>query len=504
MRKVPKIFSLVLALLLLFTAFTACQSNKDVSGPDASVDNTPAGTSKAPESSPPPAKEIPTIKWFQIGGQPKDLSAVTEKMNEYSAEKIGVKCEFTYLDWGVYGDRTKAILSSGEYFDILFNNADYYSSAVRNGSFADITDILNEAPELKAFVPEGVWLGAKIKGKIYGVPTYKDSSQTQYWVWDKELVEKYKIDYQNIRTLAQMDPVLHTIQDAIKKGEITDGRYAFFLKDEGVNGQFMNYDARVVHLGVRFDDKTAKVVRVLEQPDILENFKYLHKWYKEGLINPDAPTIKETPKWSPLGSGQGWPGADAIWGANAGKPVVSQPWGGPLYSTDTILGSINSVYSGSKYKTEAVKYLELCNVDPVMRNTLAYGIEGVHYTKNADGTITKDDVKKDDYGVAQYSQASFFTMWPQAPNPPDMWGKVKEWNAKAQNSVLLGFSFDREKVANEIAACEAAQAKYVNELFTGAASPEETIKKIYNDMEKAGLSKIQEELQTQVNAFLGK
>lgn len=503
MKKVSKILLLVLALVMLLSTVTACKS--DNKKPDTGTSSeTESGTNTSSEDTAPPAKEVPTLKWFQIGGQPKELKIVEEKMNEYSEKKIGVKCEFTYLDWGVWKDRTKAILNSGEYFDIMFNNSDFYSPGVRNGSFADITDMLNETPELKSFIPDGVWAGAKIKGKIYGVPTYKDSSQTQYWVWDKEVVEKYGIDYQNIKTLAEMDSALHTIQDAMKKGEIKDGKYAFFLTNGGVNGQFMNYDARVAHIGVRYDDKSATVVRVLEQPDILENFKYLRKWYKEGLINPDAPTLKESPKWNPVGSGQGWPGAEVVWGANAGKPVLAQPWGGPIYSTDTILGSINSIYSGSKYKKEALKYLELCNIDVTMRNTLAYGIEGVHYTKNADGTITRDPVKKDDYSVAQYSQATFFTLMPVAPSSPDQWKKVQDWNAKAENSILLGFSFDREKVNNEIAACDAIMPKYEAELFTGARDPEVVIKKFYADLEKAGLSKIQEELQKQVNEFLGK
>ncbi len=500
MKKVSKIFSVVLILAMLITAFAACGNNAP-----SDSGNSSAGSSSTAQAGT-AVKDAPTIKWIQIGGQPKDMDSVVAKMNEYSAGKVGVKAEFTYLDWGVWSDRVKAILNSGEYFDILFNNSDYYSSAVNMGAFADITDLLGQTPALKSFIPDGVWKGAKIKDKIYGIPTYKDSSQTQYWVWDKALVEKYNIDYQNIKTLAQMDSALHTIQDGIKKGEITDGKYALFMKDDGINGLFMNYDAKVggFAAGVRYDDSNAKVVRILEQPDMTENFNYLHKWYKEGIINPDAPTLKETPQWNPVGSGQGFPGAEVNWGSSAGKDVVAQPWGGPLYSTDTILGSINSIYSGSKYKTEALKYLELCNTDPTMRNMLAYGIEGVHYTKNADGTVTRDDVKKDDYSVAQYSQATFFTMSPVAPNPPDQWTKVQDWNEKAQNSVLLGFSFDKDPVKNETAACDAVMQKYSAELFTGASDPAATIKKIYTEMDKVGLSKIEAELQKQVNEFLGK
>lgn len=497
MRRFLKVTSIALTLIMLAASFTSCGNKKD-------SNKTSSEATSAPSQSSQPAKEAPVLKWLQIGGQPKDLNTVVDKMNEYSVGKIGVKCQYTYFDWGVWSDRVKAVLNSGEYFDIMFNNSDVYSSAVQMGAFADITSLLNDTPALKSFIPDGVWSGAKIKGKIYGVPTYKDSSQTQYWVWDKELAEKYSIDYKNIKTIAQMDAPLRTLQAAIKKGEIKDIKYAFYMTADGINGQFMNYDVVNACLGVRYDDKNVKVVKVLEQPEIMENFQYLYKWNKDGLINPDASTLKEGRKWVPVGSAQGWPGAEVVWANNSGRDVLINPWGGPIYSTATILGSINSIYSGSKYKAEALKYLELCNTDVTMRNTLAYGIEGVHYTKNSNGTITKDPVKKDDYSTAQYSQASFFSLMPVSPSAPDQWTKVKEWNGKAQNSVLLGFSFDKQPVKNELAACEAVNDKYKAELYTGASDPNVTVKKIYDEMEKVGLSKVKAELEKQIKDFLGK
>lgn len=501
MKKFSKVMALFLVFTLCITSLAACGKGKNtnsqntgkVSGGDAAA----TGTDTAKNDK---AKDPVILKWIQIGGQPNNMDAAVKNMNEYSIGKIGVGVEFTYLDWGIWGDKVTAMINSGEKFDIMFTNGDKYSSAVSLGAFADITDMLKDTPDLQKFVPETLWNGSKIDGKIYGVPTYKDSSQTQYWVWDKELVDKYKIDYEHIETVDQLDPVLYKLQDEIKAGNITGTSYALTTAKDGINGFLMNYEGPFAALGVRFDDKNAQVVNVFEQQDIMDILTHMHKWYKDGIVNPDAATLDQGPAWVPVSSGQGFPGSDVDWSKGRGKETVSHPFAGPLYSTGTILGSVNAISSNSDHKAEALKYLELCNTDPKMRNMLAYGVEGVDWTDNGDGTITRS---ADCYSPAAYSQASFFTMSPVAPNSADQWTKVQEWNEKATSSVLLGFSFDRSKVENELAACDLILSRYKNELYTGTSDPAEVVPKLYKELTKnGGLEKIRTEYQNQINEWL--
>ncbi|SFR65651.1 ABC transporter substrate-binding protein [Anaeromicropila populeti] len=494
MKKLVKKLSLLLAMVLMVSSLAAC-GKKESTTQSGTSDNeaSEAGTTETE------TKEPVILKWIQIGGEPNNLKAAVEAMNEYSISKIGVGVEFVYLDWGIWGDRVTAMINSGEEFDIMFTNSDKYSAAVSLGAFADITDLLAETPELQSMVPDLVWDGVKINNKIYSVPTYKDSSQTQYWVWDKELVEKYNVDYTNIKTLADLDPVVRMFQEEINAGNITDAQYAFNIAKDGVNGLLINYQGPLDAIGVRYDDSSATVVNVFEQEDIAESLSYLHTWYEDGIINPDAATVDRGPSWVIVSSGQGFPGADVSWSAGRGKDTVSNPFAGPIYSTSSILGSANAISSSSKYKVEALKYLELCNTDPVMRNMLAYGVEGVDWTDNGDGTITRS---ADCYSPATYSQATFFTMYPVAPNAADQWTMVQEWNEKAEASVLLGFSFDRSNVENEMAACDLVMSRYKQELYTGTVDPAEAVPKLYQELTDAGLETIRTEYQNQINDWL--
>ena len=66
----------------------------------------------------------------------------------------------------------------------------------------DITELLPEAaPDLYSMIPEDYWRAVSVNGAIYGVPTYKDSSITEYFIWDKDVADKYDIDIESITTL---------------------------------------------------------------------------------------------------------------------------------------------------------------------------------------------------------------------------------------------------------------------------------------------------------------
>lgn len=503
MKKYTKVLSMVAALALCAGTLGACGDGNTDSGNSGSSGSSGGSSASGGSTADSGSKGNVALKWIQIGGQPKDLTDVTKAWNEYSSEKIGVTCEMTFLDWGVWGDRVNAIINSGEPYDIMFTNGDKYTNGVNLGAFADITDLLpTAAKELYEYIPQKVWDGTKIKGRIYSVPTYKDSSQTQYWVWDKQVVEDLKIDYENIETVDELDPVLYQIKDAIAAGTVTGTDYAFPCIKDGINGFQMFYERPAFGIGIRYDDETYTVVNTFEQEDQMTILKYMHKWYKDGIINPDAATKAEPQKWNPVASGQGFPGSDVNWSANNGRDMISHPWGGPLYSTGTILGSVNAISSASKNQEAALKFLQLVNMDPQMRNTIAYGIEGVHYTKNDDNTITRDEVNKDNFNPAQYSQATFFTLWPITPNVPEQWTMVEEWNEKAESSVLLGFSFDPTNVSTEIGNVSVVSDRYSAELYTGTKDPEEIVPKMYEELEKAGLDKIRQEYKKQVDEWV--
>lgn len=492
MKKMLKGLSIACVLSMALFSFAGCGTK------DGSTSGSTSGESTAP-STQVSAENAPTVVWWQIGTQPANLADGVAKINEYIAGKYGVKVDIKVANWGDYDTKMNTIVNTGEAFDIMFVNNTNYNRFITLGALADITDsVQKDTPELYSFIPEKVWNGTKLNGKVYSVPTYKDSSMTQYFVWDDSIVKKYNIDYQNIKTLKDLDKPFR----AIKSGEGKNYYPLQMIKSDGFAGMFNQYDDLTLGLkaiGVKVDDSSRKVVSVLEQPGIMEDLKQLHTWYKDGITNPDAPTLGEAPKKLPFFSAQAFPGAEASWQVNNGveKYVMTQQFG-PIYTTSTIQGSLNAISANSKYKTESLKFLQAVNTDSQLRNMLAYGIEGTDWQKVSDNVIKRTS---DTWTLPAYSQGTFFNMAAVDPNPANQWDAVKKLNEEAAASVTLGYALDISNLSTEVANCKAVWDKYSSELITGASDPEVTVPKIVKELKASGMDKIMTEAQKQIDEY---
>ncbi|MGE7823625.1 ABC transporter substrate-binding protein [Paenibacillus sp. NPDC093718] len=496
MKRALKFISTLCVLTLMLTALAACGGSKPASTTDGSQ-ATP-DTSKDSETT---SKDIPTLTWWTIGGQvPNNFSKAVDAMNAYTAEKIGVKVDIKVASWGEWDTKMNTIVNTGEPFDIMFTNSGKYSKQVAMGAFADITDLVqSETPDLYKLIPEKVWEGTKIGGKYYSVPTYKDSALTQYWVFDDKYVQKYSIDINNIKTLQDLDKPLHDM----KAGEGKSFYPLPMTQGEGLNGFFNDYDDLTLGfppIGVKADDASRTVVSVLEQPDVMTNLKLLHQWYQDGIINPDAPTKTENDKGRPFFAAQAFPGAEVSWQINDAieKYNMVQHYG-PIYTTSTIQGSLNAISANSKYKKEALKYLELVNTDPKLRNMLAFGELGVDYN-NVDGEKVIERTS-DTWPLAAYTQGTFFNLAVTKGAPEDQWEQVKKLNDAATSSTILGFALDITDLQTEVANCQAVWDKYKYELITGASDPETMVPKITAELKSAGMDTIMQAAQEQINNY---
>lgn len=480
--KMKKIVTMLCTAALLVSTISGCTKN--------------TGSSASSKAS---AKNAPTLVWWTIGMQPANLKAGLDVMNKYTAKKIGVKVDIKVASWGDWDTKMNTIINSGEAFDMMFTTNKKYVNQVSLGAFADITDSVQKvAPDLYKAIPTNVWNGIKIGGKYYSVPTYKDSSVSQYWAFDDTYVKKYNLDISKITTMQELDTAVRKI----KSGEGSSCYPVSLFQSDGFPGLFNNYDDLAIGLspiGVKIDDSSRKVVSTLEQPDIMKDLKLLHSWYKDGIINPSAPTQKETSKQRIFISAQGFPGAETTWQVNDGvKKYDTVKVFGPEYTTSSIQGSMNAISANSKYKTEALKYLQLVNTDSKLRNMLAFGIEGTNFEYKSKNVVKK---LNDTWTLPAYAQGTFFDMATTDDAPADEWKQVKALNEKAENSTCLGFAFNASDYTTEVANCSTVWDKYKYELLTGASDPTVMVPKIVSELKKAGMSTLMSAAQKQLNSY---
>lgn len=102
--------------------------------------------------------------------------------------------------------------------------------------------------------------------------------------------------------------------------------------------------------------------------------------------------------------------------------------------------------------------------------------------------------------MAGYTQGTFFNVSQLSSVEVNEWDEVRELNANAVPSVMLGFDMDTSAVETELANCRAVYEKYKSELWTGARDPQELIPVILSELDAAGWETIREEAQRQVDA----
>ncbi len=495
--KFKRLLAAGLMAVLAFGTLAGCGDSGDGGKADSTNDGSSAGD-KSDSGSGAGNGEIVNLKWVTIGnGMPDNYDSWISKVNDYIGDKIGVNLQMEVIPWGGWDDRRNIIISTNEPYDIIFGNGKNYVADIALGAYADITDLIEtNMPELNKMMPEECWTGVRVDDRIYGVPTYKDSSISNYAIWDKELVEEYSLD---IASMTELDSLTETFEKL--KADKND--YPVYIKNDGIYHIFDVYDqigSGTQILGVRYDDQDAKVCFTLEEPDINAELQTIHEWFKKGIINPDAATLTEGRVYNMWRVGQGWESAAITsWGPQMGKDVTVQKMGDTILSNETVRGSINMISTNTKYPEKCLQLLDLVNTDTKLRDMFYYGEEGVDFEYTDDNKAHK---LNNDWELAGYTQATYFTVTPVDTDEYGQWDEIKALNEQAVPSVMLGFTFDTSSVADKLSNCSEIWLRYRSEVMTGVQDPAVVVPQIKEELMKAGWQDVMDEAQRQVDEFI--
>ncbi len=197
---------------------------------------------------------------------------------------------------------------------------------------------------------------------------------------------------------------------------------------------------------------------------------------------------------------QGWESAGITsWGPQMGKDVVVQKVGDTILSNETVRGSLNMVSINTKYPEKCLQLLDLINTDTKLRDMFYYGEEGVNFEYTADGKAHKIN---NDWAMAGYTQASYFTVTQVDTDEYNQWDEIKELNEQAVSSVMLGFTFDTTEVSDKLANCREIWMRYRSEVMTGVQDPAVVVPKIKEELMKAGWQDVLDAAQKQVDEYM--
>lgn len=449
-------------------------------------------------------QEKEPLVYYTIGAEDEDIRSVNEELNQILSDKYGITVDYRKLDWNIYGDKITDYLNLNEKMDVVFASSvqqgDYVGNA-RNGAWYPLDAFLEgEGQELYEAIPEIWWEGAKINGHIYGVPTSKELAAVEQWMYPKELIDKYQIDIDSVERLEDLEPIFAEIKE--KEPEYTVMELnQYSCNFWSVDGYEYIIDYQIP-LMVNAMDENVELFNIMETEEGEQVLKTLRKYYLAGYINRDAPiresqTLQKGEKvfWR---HAQGGPYAELEWSNQRGYEIVSKIMGPIVINTESLRGAYMCVTASSDAPEDACRFLEAVNTDADVRNMLLYGIEGEHYMLNEDGQVS---VLKDTYAGVSYTQGNYFLLYTRSDQPLNLWNKYKEFNDSAVPSETLFFEMDTSPIEEEIAAVREASEKFYPALMTGSVDVDEYLPLYREELRKAGIEVIREELQEQLRQW---
>ena len=471
-----KVLSLVLAGALLVGA-TAC-SKKDEASQTA---------------------DVPELRWVFPGSSSKmaELPEVVEKANEIIEAEIGARLKVELVDDGSYSEKLKLLMASGDDFDLCFTSNwlnDYYSAANSSG-LMDITDYIDEAT--KAVIPDYALEAAKIKGRIYGIPNVQVMTHPLAMYIDREIYEKYKdqVDFLQIEQIDELEPLLELI-----KKDYPD-KYAFHTL-WGVQAWTLPVYEKILgtNMVIRCDGTDPEAKFIVDTPEYQHGVRKLHEWYEKGYIRADVASAGDDSSDRKAGKYvimfEKWkPGLDETYPDRVYKTLYS-----PYLEFSGPLQAMTGVGAKSKNPELAVKLIQLMNSNQELYNLMCYGIEGKHYTKNEDGSVSYVEGSK--YAPkADWKWGNQFNAYIPEGVDKSVWDQTNKMNEEASKSPLLGFVPDLKEIRAEISQISNINSEF-NTLSHGAGDTEKLLADYKAKLESAGQKKVEEEIKRQVSEFL--
>lgn len=448
---------------------------------------------------------------------PKDMDMIEEALNKQTREKINVEVELVPLSLGTYDQQINLMVSGNEKLDLYIMFGGDFSSAINQNKLLPI-----EPDTLGAYAPGAVealgnYLRASTVGeKIYGLPVNKDMAQARGISLNKEILEKYD--------LVEMGEKISSVDDLAKLFEIVSAKEPGMVmtssQDNGksvLESGFATFDKMGDYYGVLMNcgEDDYQLVNLYETKWYEDTLNYIRDWYNkgwilsDGSINPDTGMglYKSGRLFSYMGDKK--PGGYVDVQNSTGIPTLDARMAEAISTTDSINGVVMAIPVTCEDEVPVLKFLNLLYSDPDVLNIIDWGIEGVHYERveGANTLITYPEgvtSENDGYGLNQgwsFGNQLISYAWETVKND-NYYDEMKAFNENAIQSQAIGFIFDSSPVKSEIAALDSVLAEYRLGLENGELDPEEYLPKFRQALREAGIEKVIEEKQKQLDSWL--
>lgn len=516
-----KLVSMLLVLTMAMSLLVGCGGNSDNGNSDADTVGTENSaedgnnTESDSESADGEVYEM-VMEVINYGFDDPDLQMVQDAVNEITVPEIGVKVTFLTVPIMDMATKLGLLVSGGEKIDLVCTGLlTTPANLAAEGLLMPITDYIEQSEALSGLA-EGIIDACKVDGEIYAYPGSTANGVQVTYFYDADLAAEYNIEVpEKIETEEDWEALFSQVKASGME------QYAISLGD-GIAAEYewANFDAlgdsAYYAYGVVMEGNDGVVENYYATEEYRAKCEMHRAWYEAGYAVPDSSSNGYTTSDSMTQgmifgfvSNGGTGMSAAYWSKITGKNIQGIPMGDIKTESSNVTNFSWGIASSCENPEKVVKFLELLYTNTELANLMNYGIEGTHYVTNEGSQIISYpegiDASTCGYGsfVGIYGDVS--KTYQREPLTDEFIASIPDYMyPNAENSKYMGYTFDPSSVTAEVTAVTAVIGQYGPALECGIVDPETMIPEFLEALEAAGMSKIIEENQAQLDLWLAK
>lgn len=524
-----KAITLLLAAAMCTSMLASCggggessTASAESSGSAATAESGSSETAETNTDGRPPKMEEETEIVFAMmtSGMYTDegLQMVADAVNEITVANDNVRVNFEPISIANYDNQVSMMMAGGEQLDVM-GFLGTYSNLVAKNQLMDLSPYMDTYGQgIREAVGDEFLKATTNNGKLYAIPNNNGKAAVLNVFLRTDVIEDNNISLDGLYQASTWDEYMEVLDEVgnifaqMKAAEPDMACTSSMGNSLLFTTCLPQFDKLNDNYGVLMDGETT-VVNYYESDEYAELVGIAHDWYEKGYVLQDAATTTEAQNtYFQAGvvmggfvtgeEGQ----AEQITNAT-GVDVTCVKLLEPTISTTDVNGIGFGIAATSKLPEASMLWLNEMYTNPDVVNLLDWGVEGVHYELQDDGTIDYPegvDATTTTYGLNQdwYFGNQFLSHIFGKGRDTTIYSRLEENNKTANFSPAMGFSYDSTPVRNELTELSNVQSEFAPGLETGTTDPATELPRFLEALQNAGIDKVIEEKQTQLDAWL--
>ncbi|MDR1970914.1 MAG: ABC transporter substrate-binding protein [Treponema sp.] len=452
---------------------------------------------------------------YLVASEGANQGKVQEAVNALALKELNMKVKLIPMTFGAFFSQVPMMLAANEPLDLFPAMSYNFSTFIDAQYVVNMADYLDYAQDAIRILGDDAFTGY-IGDFLIGFGQMKERAFPAGLVVRRDIFEElgYKVEDFSVTTddynsFNQITALFAKVKQKYPSMSCIDGTSIMGMQE-------MSY---MDNLGSNFGvlenyGQTTTITNWYESEQYKRFCLIAREWFQKGYssgdiaVNRDSGEIKMRAGNSFSFIANVKPNTDIEKLAQTSYETLVIPLGKVMKTTNAVNAGLYVIANASKNPAKAMQFLNWTFISGEFTDLINWGIKGEDWVETPDGMaaypegINAQNVGyHNDFGWIYPNQ---FVGHPWVGNPPDIWDQYRKYNAGLLVSKAFGFTFDSTPVANEEAQLYSVQEEYRYDLSFGAVEIENRLREFNKALYDAGLQRVMDEKQRQLNEWLAK